>query len=520
MKSGRCNALLLRTKSCISGELCEFPVAIICTTNQSNTRLRFATRFDSGDLTIKRSIVTFATHKLLCRPSEAGGPNGELKLSKEESLACLAVRLGLDFRATTWLDRAAERAQVERHMRICLFATEGFRSMVTISPSEPLIAEASCTVMNESLGPTEAPQALLEHINSSYLNPGLRGEVVAALLLLLARDKAVQNRSACAPPLAPSLEDDFKHDGDSRIVTVLDFVEALVPPASGPFVRGRQPSCCSENHQPSTDLGNAFDNTYIYFNHFIRVHDVKTIDRRYLCHLICRGAAVICVSNQRGVDILIPTLVGTILRPESVGAILIQVKNDPRFTNNVSRSSASLFTMMDPFIVGLFSRRDAPVPVLRIVLALAAMKSSVTGPKIPTRHSPHLNPDKFTAYDLWIAGVSDQSFGVIPNNRATQYQYLLDRTRDVFNGYGALAKDGGNLRKLEKGHIDLRRMMHPAVASNDQHFRNYICNLAATSMMDPNMVDGHNPEDCSDEDRSDEDVSDKDISDEDVSDED
>ena len=57
--------------------------------------------------------------------------------------------------------------------------------MVTISPSEPLLAEASAAVMRECLGEKEAPAALLQHIDSSYLNAGDRGEIVGALLLLL-----------------------------------------------------------------------------------------------------------------------------------------------------------------------------------------------------------------------------------------------------------------------------------------------------------------------------------------------
>ena len=458
-------------------ELCESPVAIICVTNQSNRRLRFPTRFDSGDLAIKRSIVAFAADKLLCRPSEDEEDKPKFKLKSEESLACLAVRLGLDFRATSWSERAAERTQVERHMRICLAATAGFRSMITISPSEPLLAEASWTVMKKCLGPKEVPRALLDHINDSYLNPGDRGEVVAALLLLLARDRAIQDGEAskCG---SDAFRSGFKRDGGSRVVTVLEFLDALVPSASRTFVRGRKPSRCSEGHSPLTNLENAFGKSNIYFNHFIKVHDFKIINRRYLCHLICRGAAVICAYNQKGIDILVPTLMGTILQPQFVSAILIQVKNDPRFTNKVVPSSASLFMMMEPFKVGLFSTRDANAPlppVLRIVLALASKKPGVTGPNLPTRQSPCPNNlDKFTVYDLWIAGVSAQSFGVIPDETHGQYRDLLARTRNVFNGYGALTKDGGGLEEGERCRINLRRMMHAAAASKDQHFQNYI----------------------------------------------
>lgn len=396
------------------------------------------------------------------------------------------MRLGLDFRATSWLERAAERAQVERHMRICLAATDGFRSMITISPSEPLLAEASWTVMKKRLGPKKAPGALLEHINDSYLNPGDRGEVVAALLLLLARDRAIQDGEASqrgsALPLAASPED-FKRDGGGRIVTVLEFLDALMPSASRAFVRGRKPSHCSEDHSSSTNLMNAFGKSSIYFNHFIKVHDFKIINRRYLCRLICRGAAIICAYNQKGIDILIPVLMGTILDPQFVSAILIQVKNDPRFTDKVSPSSAPLFAMMDPWKVGLFSARDANgalPPVLRIVLALASKKPGVTGPNLPTRQSPRRNNmDKFTAYDIWIAGISAQSFGVIPDETCDQYRRLLNRTRNVFNGYGALVEKGGGLKEGERCRINLRRMMHAAAASKDQHFQNYIGDLSS-----------------------------------------
>jgi hypothetical protein len=196
--------------------------------------------------------------------------------------------------------------------------------------------------------------------------PYRRGEVVAALLILLARDKAIQDRKA---PQSDSTQlpamslDDFKHDGDSRIVTVLEFVDALVPTGSRPFVRGCKPSHYSKGHSSSTVLEKAFGDSFIYFNHFIKVYDFKMINRKYLWRLICHGAAIVCASNQMGIDILVPVLTGTILQPEFVSAILFQVKNNARYTNNVSPTSAILFTMMDPFKVGLFSKRDMENPL-------------------------------------------------------------------------------------------------------------------------------------------------------------
>ena len=463
------------------GELCESHATILCMITQSNLCLRFPTRFDSGDDTIKKSIVTFAADKLLCRSSKRN-----TELTAPESLACLAVRLGLEFKATSWLDSASERTQVERHMRICLAATDGFHTMITISPSEPLLAEASSVVMRQCLGPKEAPTALLKHINDSYLNAGDRGEVVGALLLLLARDSAVQGRET---PSQSRM--DLTNDGitQGRVVTMPDFLDALVPPDRRPFVRGQMPIRCAPGHS-SEPLARAFARASLYFNHFIKVHDAKMVNRKYLWRLFCRGAAVICANNQHGVDIIIPVLMGNILDPKFITAILVQVKNDGHFTDNLC---ISLFDMMDPFAVELFSKADgAPFPpVLRIVFALASEESAVTAPNHPTRHSARLaSEDEFTAYDLWIAGVSSQSFGVVPSDQTYDvYRHLLDRTRNVFNGYRMISRVADALTECEQSRIDLRRIMHAAAASGDMHYQNYIWNLSAVPSNRKYIVD-------------------------------
>ena len=254
-------------------------------------------------------------------------------------------------------------------------------------------------IMGASLDEQEAPEALLMHINESHLSAGLI---------------------------------------EGRIVTVLDFAEALVP--SKPHsIRTLMPVLCSQGHSAAIDLASAFGDAYIYFNHFIKVYDFQMVSRKCLWRLICRGAAVICANNQHGVDIIIPVIMGTILQPRFVTAIFDQVKNDGRRTDSVDNS---LFTVMDPFKIGLFSEDDAKdaalvPPVLRIVLALASEKSSVGAPDPPIpcgSPAAEMPVEKFTAYDIWIAGVSEKSFGVIPDKSVrNQYKLLLDRTRNVFS---------------------------------------------------------------------------------------
>ncbi|KAF8875534.1 hypothetical protein CPB84DRAFT_442673 [Gymnopilus junonius] len=103
------------------------------------------------------------------------------------------------------------------------------------------------------------------------------------------------------------------------------------------------------------------------------------MNRQYLCCLISRGAPIICASNQRRVDIVIPILFGYYLKPGCVSAFLIRVKNDSSFTDNVR---TSLFTLMDPFKIGLFSKRDqATFPIIHMVFALASENSAVTRPR-------------------------------------------------------------------------------------------------------------------------------------------
>ena len=111
--------------------------------------------------------------------------------------------------------------------------------------------------------------------------------------------------------------------------------------------------------------------------------------------------------------------------------------------------STSLFTMMDPFRVEFFSKADAEAPalppILRIVLVLASEEPLVTAPPVGKRKSPRSKGmSNFTAYDLWIAGVSSQSFGVIPEDNDThnQYSLLLGCTLSVFGGYSVTAEHG------------------------------------------------------------------------------
>ncbi|CAA7265136.1 unnamed protein product [Cyclocybe aegerita] len=336
----------------------------------------FGSRYDKGDQTVKRQIIRFAQEKLLDGPVPTRGIG---RLKAEQELACLAVRLNLKFKVTTW--REMECAQVKRHMRLCLYASPGFQSMETISPSEPLLAEAAYGIMKDLR--LNVAETLSEHLKYSSLEPGLRGELVAELLLLLARDKACSQNTPGPSPMS---------DGSQRV-----------------------------SDKPLED---AFNDCYIWFNHFVKVEDHDVINQQYLWRLLSRGAAVVCAVNQAGVDIVVPFLRGKALLEKKVSAILIQVQNGVRFASKIQ---PSIFASMNPFSVGLFSIDvKNPPPVIRMVFALASRSSAITCPRRPDDDSEF---DEFTSYDIWCAGALSETFGVIAQDQEKTFAELLDLSR-------------------------------------------------------------------------------------------
>jgi len=84
--------------------------------------------------------------------------------------------------------RDVNRVQVERHMRLCIAATTGFEKMITISGSEPLLAEVAYKLMKDT--GTNAVCHLAKHPDLHCIDRGRRGELVAVLLIMQAYDAA------------------------------------------------------------------------------------------------------------------------------------------------------------------------------------------------------------------------------------------------------------------------------------------------------------------------------------------
>jgi len=242
---------------------------------------------------------------------------------------------------------------------------------------------------------------LVKHSDLNCIDRGRRGELIAALILMQARDKAAVGK---------------------RWMSVCEFMEALLPSSA------YQELLCSHPNYYRHEEGKQFDETFkdyrMWFNHVVKIEAADMISADSLWKFIMRGAMVVCKHNQFGVDIVLPACVAQQnLSRDTITAILIQVKNDTTYTNEIK---PKLFNAMDPFLVGLFPEGRSPRPVIRVVFALASPKSAVVLSNNSRTREPH-HPDGFTAFDIWCAGLSNDTFRHIGDD-VMPYKVLLERS--------------------------------------------------------------------------------------------
>ncbi|TFK53306.1 hypothetical protein OE88DRAFT_1733256 [Heliocybe sulcata] len=409
----------------------------------------FGSRYDAGSSDVKEGLLHFAAAKL------TGTASLTSELGDHGVLACLAVRFALEFRSRNPYEQDVERRQVESHMRICLAATPGFETMVTVAASEPLLAEAAAV----RLKGRDWARELVHHLDVSGVQRGQRGELVAMLLLMQARDKLAYR------DLAPT-----------RVFSVIEFLHALLPDSVHHQLGQLLPAVSRENE--SKAFSETFKDARMAFNHFIKVTDFKMLNVEYLWRLVVRGAAVLCADGQLGVDIVIPFLFrDTTIHATNVSAILVQVKNASAFTHKVKRT---LFDGMDPFSAGIFSRNASPLPVIRMVFSLASPKPALIAVKPPKRRSARKRQPRQTAYDIWCAGVLPETFAVIKPEQVEPYNSVLARSLSVYEGF-ELKDDPSVGTEVEALRVGLRRRMHPGVAASPAHFDAFISEPTGTN---------------------------------------
>ena len=225
--------------------------------------------------------MDFAVQKLLGGFNNIGDPNSPGYLDR--TIACLSVRVPLDFNFSHPNARHIVAKQIEGHLRLCTIATSGMELFLTTIGSEPLLAEAAFDVMSKSM---KSPiDHLSNHMDNNCVIYGERGELVAALLVMQARG-ALTSAS------------------QSRWVSVGDFMKTLLGDSAR--IDSTLPSF-ARHGEGQKSLTNTFEHFPIWFNHILKVRIMDLINVRYLWKFITRGAMILCPNNQRGIDLVVPT---------------------------------------------------------------------------------------------------------------------------------------------------------------------------------------------------------------------
>jgi hypothetical protein len=368
-------------------------------------------------------------------------------------------------------------------MRICLGVLLGNHTMVSTNSSEPLLAEAAYSAMSRF----KACEALEYYVRESTIGTGDHGQLIGAQIMLAAQD-AARSRSV---RLGQGLT--------CRAVSLSGFFEALFYEKTASRILSAMPSCVASNADFCA-LKDRFPHARIWFNHYIKVHSLDVLSRKYLWRYVSRGAALICANNQGGIDAVYIFVINS-TKPvgrENVGVILTQWKNTRKISTN---PHLPLFDVMDPFALGIYKRKEKnPPPVIRIVFALAAtapcvklielrkeqdvvpqakldanvkitvvaqaQRKSVVTPASPST-KVHRNPwPPYAAYDIWCGGASSATFACINANEDDVYNSLLKLSMRRLPAYSQRGDDNTVQ--------SVRRSMGPGDEEDAAHWSNWI----------------------------------------------
>ena len=261
---------------------------------------------DNVDLRDSDSILDIAISKLLSIPDVylANGPfEAALPLTPTnliKLIAVLAPRLAMTIGPFTL--EASEL--IASHLAV-LTRTDNERHFLrAVYPSEPILAAASARLTND-YGWAHPLSALIHYVRGGIVEAGFRGELITKIICLMAMDRALSSIA--------TTENRWRF---ARPVPVSRFLDHLIVPlpSYSTFSEGLK-GVRDQDDIPRGTLNvddqklQQFLNGHVFFNHFIRV-DVK-LSYAMLVHAWNRGAAIMCMTNTKGIDHVIPVMLNT-----------------------------------------------------------------------------------------------------------------------------------------------------------------------------------------------------------------
>ncbi|KAH8113152.1 hypothetical protein DFH11DRAFT_1728064 [Phellopilus nigrolimitatus] len=383
-------------------------------------RALWASRLGDCENSVRDEIVGFAAAKLMNMDNFDNRKAHDF--TRDQRFACLAQRLPFEFNSTSYLSRDEQKSQVENHMRICLKVDPVYESMVTLSASEPLLSEAAFGIMQNSNYNVE--DALLNVLEGFSVHKGDRGEFLALLILIQARDAAVRSCEENNKAMWENMRILRNPEGQKlewkRAISVSSFIGHLFNGLHKDIIDG---------------IEKDFKGANIHFNHFIKGHEHKLTNRKYLMRMLARGAGLLCANNQELIDAALPFVINDVIRRKYIGQIVSQVKNDPKYG---WKPKWELFDRMNQYRLKMIGQDDRPLPTIRIFFALASTKPNIEARRKVVECD---NGSSYIAYDIWCAGLSSDFIKPIAKEKQNVWEALLDASypwRDLYRINGEI----------------------------------------------------------------------------------
>lgn len=337
------------------------------------------------------ALREFAIYKLL------GGKS--LDVSDEHQIfAVLATRLCLDpVLAEESCTLITESVNCHLRIMVGMDGTTGL--MKTVTPSEPVVADAAAALLMKNAawdkrkGRTVKTRLWPVALEILRNKKGLQGEMYSRILCVTARDYAVQSRLLSANPCLAGEMEDAEYMPWSSPVSLLEFLNQLLPATeyanlvsyvplpprtsqrlSGHGTAATDAASSSDpmaaGHQvPSqaVTFGEAVKDAYLNFPHFVSTdRDLAPNTTVDLVHDFMRRCAALQLSkNQAAWDLLLPIYFG---QPDGqfdaskISVLLIRVKNVKDKVHNLHLSVPSTLKM-----IGL--PKDRP-PIIAMMMDL------------------------------------------------------------------------------------------------------------------------------------------------------
>jgi hypothetical protein len=301
--------------------------------------------------------------------------------------------------------------------------TKSLPRMVTVTPSEPIVAEAVADLLCLGTNWSVSINTLATHLLSRGLvEKGMKGELFARLLCILARDIHLKATANLADPLA----DPFPY---AKTFSVNDFLQSLF--GSGWFEEIKQfepwvSQTRASKGSKSTSFYNAFEKGSMNFTHFANAgFSLQEKGMSDLLHMLLQQQQALQLAFlQRTFDILIPIYFGDLdqdFDPARTSAVVISVKNRRTASNLPSGSDIS----------EMFSHTKDPILCILMDLGMENATINVQGqPEQSSEQSYEQSskPSSKPSFKQYTFGIHAQGAGVDTYGCLQDYQ-LQDSAR-------------------------------------------------------------------------------------------